>query len=208
MSTNYIRTFFDLVFPKIAFSKANSTFASFGWKIIPESGVSVWVAKNYQDPEILNLIEHVKVRKEFSYSEELIQIFAKSILNEPEVSSVQKNKVLIVPAPSDPKRLLIDGFNLTLVLAKGLAKKLKLDTAEIITKSKHTQKQSYLKKEERLLNNKGVFKIVEVVNVAKYDEIWIIDDLTTTGATLAECQKEIIAKYPFVKVKLLALASN
>ncbi len=203
MSQNYFHTLLNLVFPT-----DNHSFVAlkvFGVKEIDDLGIDVWVATKYNDPMIHNLIHKVKVEGQFDYIAELSDIFGHQVQQNFETL----DRILVTPVPPDPSRLLKNGFALSTVLAKNLSRDLSLDFAELLYKKQTTTKQSYLKREERLTNLNNKIGLYEVrTNVSNYNEIWIIDDITTTGATLFECQKIIQKNYPFVEVRLLALASN
>jgi competence protein ComFC len=205
MTQNYFQTLVDLAFPKDITLLDSDKSKNFGDKEIVDLGISVWVASGYSDSIVHDLIHRIKINGEFAYIDELSDIFNTKVKEH----FVTSNRTLIIPVPPDPKRLLENGFTLSTILTTNLSKCLNLDFAELLQKKKNTKKQSYLNREERLVNLHNKIDLYETkINVANYDEIWIIDDITTTGATLLECKKVIQKNYPFVEVKLLALASN
>jgi competence protein ComFC len=205
MTQNYFQTIVDLVFPKDIIQLDLNSSENFGHKEIKDLNISVWVATGYNNSVLHDLIHRIKVNKEFAFVDELSNIFNSKVKEHFVVS----DKILVIPVPPDPKRLLENGFTLSTILAMNLSKKLNLDFAELLQKKNNTKKQSYLNREERLVNLTDKIDLYEVsVNVTNYDEIWIVDDVTTTGATLYECKKVIQKNYPFIEVKLLALASN
>lgn len=93
----------------------------------------------------------------------------------------------IVPVPLHWWRLVRRGYNQSLLLAKALAKKRKekLNFSAFI-KSKASQAQSTLSKEERMKQLKGAFQLKEE-NLFKEKKVLLIDDVYTTGSTLREC---------------------
>jgi competence protein ComFC len=205
MNQNYLQTLVDLIFPKDQILSGSVNSKDFGDKKVVDLDISVWVATGYNDSVVHDLIHRVKVNNEFSFADDLSDIFNTKVKERFVIS----NRTLIITVPPDPKRLLENGFTLSTILAMNLSKSLGLDYTELLQKKKNTKKQSYLNREERLVNLHNKIDLYEAkINVANYDEIWIIDDITTTGATLFECQKVIQKNYPFVEVKLLALASN
>lgn len=205
MSQNYFQILLDLIFPKEKVVYEISSSKNFGNKRIEDLGIIIWVATEYNDSAVHDLIHKVKVDRQFAFSSDLSNIFNVKVKEH----FVTVGRILIIPVPPDPKRLLQNGFALGYILAKNLSENLGLDFVELLQKKSSTTKQSYLNREERLTNLNDKIDLYESkTNIANYDEIWIIDDITTTGATLFECQKIIQKNHPFVTVKLLALASN
>ena len=75
-----------------------------------------------------------------------------------------------------------------------------------IIKNKYTKEQKKLSKEQRILNIKGAFSIKRKSNLYGKDII-LIDDVTTTGATLTECRK-VLKKYGVNKIICLTIAKS
>lgn len=119
-------------------------------------------------------------------------------------------KTLIVPVPLSKKRKRERGFN---QIERVLDELIKIngDFKEIVnigmlTRTKHTTPQTRLNKKDRLSNLAGAF---EVKNTCKANlqntHIIVLDDICTTGATLAET-KGVLEKTGCKKVMLLAFA--
>lgn len=75
------------------------------------------------------------------------------------------------------------GFNQAELIAKIVAKKLKLKLANYLERTKLTTPQSRLPREKRLTNVTGIFR-VKAKRLPK--AILLIDDVWTTGATMRE----------------------
>ena len=54
---------------------------------------------------------------------------------------------------------------------------------------KDTEKQYKLSKQQRMLNLKNAFKLNETENIDKDTNLLVLDDITSTGATLEEIIK-------------------
>lgn len=130
------------------------------------------------------------------------------------VSSIFSRKAeafLVIPVPLHKKRLKERGFNQSLLLARGIAEihHIPLDYLNL-KRIRYTEPQINLKGEERLKNIRGAFA-VENARIFKNQEILLIDDVYTTGATVAECTKVLKksgAKGVFVLTLARALDKN
>ncbi|WP_435547922.1 ComF family protein [Desulfobacterium sp. N47] len=106
---------------------------------------------------------------------------------------------LVVPVPLHPKRFRSRGFNQAYILVKNFKKLAELITAapagfdigrDILQRTKWTQPQTGLGREERIKNIKGAFTVNKHCKVKK-TRILLIDDVYTTGATADECAKAL-----------------
>ena len=96
---------------------------------------------------------------------------------------------LVVCVPMHENDLQTRGFNSAELLAKGIAKKLKLPCdCTVLTKIYENKKQRTLSAFERVGNVLGVFDVKNPEKV-KGKTILLCDDIFTTGATLDECAK-------------------
>ncbi|MBN1655025.1 MAG: ComF family protein [Deltaproteobacteria bacterium] len=110
---------------------------------------------------------------------------------------------LVIPMALHPKRLRIRGFNQALLLAKPVARTLgvKLDV-RTLERVRDTPEQAGLSRSDRILNVKGAFR---VGTGSRPGRVLLIDDVRTTGATLASAA-ETLLEAGFNRVYTLALA--
>ncbi len=103
---------------------------------------------------------------------------------------------LIIPIPLHPRRLRFRGFNQSTIIAHHLADCLApgLDIPipeDLLLRQRHTRPQMKTdSRAKRLRNLKDAFIIAQgkkkdILN----KNVWLIDDVATTGATLEECAK-------------------
>lgn len=93
---------------------------------------------------------------------------------------------LIIPVPMYKKDQLNRGFNQSELICREVGRILGIPvSSRCLTKSKSTANQKTLGKEERSKNLKGVFSITCPQDITDKN-ILIIDDVCTTGSTLAE----------------------
>lgn len=117
---------------------------------------------------------------------------------------------IIIAVPLHFKRLRKRKFNQAVLLAKVLAKsapQLKF-FPDFLLRTKHTKPQIELKKKERENNLKNIFVVNEkYLGIIKGKKILLLDDVTTTGATLENCAK-VLKKRGAKKVVALTIAKT
>jgi len=100
---------------------------------------------------------------------------------------------ILIPVPLSAKREKERGYNQASLLAKELAKLLHLPLLPVVKKIKETPTQvSRQSRTERLQNLKGCF-LVSAPEKVKGKNILIVDDVTTTGATIGEVKRILLA---------------
>lgn len=108
---------------------------------------------------------------------------------------------VVVPVPLHPRRLVERGFDQAALLAAPVARAIGAGyDPRSLRRVRNTPKQSKLPRNERLSNVRGAFRCVRPVRGRK---VLLIDDVATTGATLAACEETLIeagaaAVLPFV----------
>lgn len=112
---------------------------------------------------------------------------------------------LIVPVPLHIKKLRERGFNQSLILAGGIAKKYGIPVNfSLLKRRKFTLTQTGLHKTDREKNVRGAFIVADRRKI-KGENIIIIDDVYTTGATINECAR-VLLRSGARKVSVLTLA--
>lgn len=113
---------------------------------------------------------------------------------------------LIVPMPMHPKRLFQRGFNQVVVMGKRLSVQtgIPLDRTSF-QKVKDTPPQVGLSRSRRAENVRGSFAVTRRGKIAKRS-ILLLDDVSTTGATVAEASRTLLqGGAETVQVLVLAL---
>lgn len=96
---------------------------------------------------------------------------------------------VIVPVPTSRKSLARRGYNVPALLAKTVGAILAIPVEnDILVKECETRYQHDLPREGRAANLLGAFRVKRPEMVAG-KRVLLIDDIVTTGATLAECAK-------------------
>lgn len=162
---------------------------NYGWT------TSLW---NYRDPQVATLLRYLKNNPNYRAAKIIAVPMIKKLQIEVSRNSefAQIHNAIIIPVPIGRARWIERGYNQSVLLAHPIAKMIHRELHEnILIKSKQTKKQGTAKsKQERLENIIGSFAVTETAaDYVRGRDIIIVDDITTTGATLFEARKTLLA---------------
>lgn len=100
------------------------------------------------------------------------------------------NADFIVPIPVHWLRYAWRGFNPSQVMAQELSSLLKIPVLNLLVRTKRTDYQSSLSRDQRFANMSGAFSLnPAVAEQARGKRLLFVDDLYTSGATMTACAK-------------------
>ena len=97
----------------------------------------------------------------------------------------------LVPVPLHWWRRLGRGYNQAEMLAQGMAEVTGLPVVNLLKRTKYRKPQSTLKGEARLKNAEGIYEAITIPAEWQGKTFAIVDDVMTTGATLAACARAL-----------------
>ena len=114
---------------------------------------------------------------------------------------------VFIPIPLHEGKIKKRGYNQAKQLAEGLAKRFDVSVVDCLKRVKSTKTQVGLTKEERRKNIEQAFALQGTVSepLQKYQQVFLVDDVVTSGATLQEAAK-VLKKAGFTKVWGVTLA--
>lgn len=141
----------------------------------------------------------------------LTDLFYESLIqNELFMKTIEQSSnesMALVPIPLYAKRLRKRGYNHAKLLAEGLSERLNLKSIDILKRTKDTKSQFGLKLEDRKKNIKNAFSISSNYLITQLPNIFLVDDILTSGSTLLEGAR-ILKKNGAKKVWGLTLARD
>lgn len=145
------------------------------------------------------LILKFKYKKDFNAGDVLVELLEEKL-------KLYDEECVLTFIPIGREALKKRGFNQCEYLAKEIGFRNKYEVIEVLKKIKDTKVQKTLDKEERAKNMKDAFSVInkELISGKK---IIIIDDVVTTGATLAEAKK-ILETNGALQINTLTIAKT
>ena len=116
---------------------------------------------------------------------------------------------LVVPVPLHWTRQWSRGYNQAAVIAREVARRLGAPCAErLLRRRRRTRSQTHLSGEAKTRNVAGAFALRKTAGNPATTHILLIDDVFTTGATLAACHRALRRAYgPQVRISVATLGA-
>lgn len=169
-------------------------------------GTTITTLLNYRDQSVQDVIKALKYDHSGSAAKLLAEALAEYLREEiANIRLFSTQAIVLIPVPLHPSRLRERGFNQIEKVLNALPEEFKvgtlarIDTTSLV-RTRATPQQTRLSRSERLKNVTGAF--AASVSTLHDSHIILIDDVTTTGATLTEAARPLTGTH----VALLALA--
>ena len=171
-------------------------------------GVSITTLLDYRTQVVQDLIRALKYDRSGHAAQLLAGALAEYLREEiANLKAFSTRPIVLVPIPLHASRLRERGFNQVEKVLENLPQEFRgaLSRVEthVLARTRATPQQTRLSRAERLTNVRGAFEL-QFPFAAENAHVILIDDVTTTGATLAEAAKPF--KKAGLQVTLLALA--
>lgn len=115
---------------------------------------------------------------------------------------------IIIPMPLHPKRVVERGFNPVVRICESIKTEAQIHAkvdSSIISRSTNNPHQAFVKKGLRNKNVANIFTATKELEKEQIQEILIVDDVITTGATMNSLAKTLHNAFPWVKLSGLCL---
>lgn len=169
----------------------------------------VMVAFVYTDM-IKKLILQLKFFHRYDVVGFLADRLSRLIQTNPSFTEAQAQWMLFVTfVPSHRRRRwVVKGYNQSELLARHVASNIEVPLIQSLKKQKHTRSQTKRSRKERLTNLLGAFTQNQKVALPPWATLMVIDDITTTWATLDEVAKQRKHHYPSIKVRWVVVGRH
>ena len=149
----------------------------------------------YQDPVVADMIRALKYERS-NHAAKICAVIISDYLRE-EIASLRAfspRPILLVPVPLHAERVRERGFNQIEKILKHFPEEFRngaLSKVELhaLSRTRHTTQQTRLSREERIKNVVGAFAADR--EAVRGTHVILIDDVTTTGATISECARAL-----------------
>lgn len=173
------------------------------WGIVPVESAASYIYYKKGSP-YNRLLHYLKYKGRPEVGVRLAVAAAKELVSAGFFDGIE----LIVPLPLSKKKLRQRGYNQCDYIAYGISQVTGIPVeSDCVERTRANETQTHKNREERWQNVKGIFAVNNVEDL-QGKHILLIDDVLTTGATLASCASSLVAAGCKVSVFTLAYSNN
>ncbi len=149
---------------------------------------------------VQSMIHHLKYKRQEHVGVMLGLWLGQELVKDPLFNAVD----VVIPVPIHKKRLRSRGYNQVTKFGKEIAGCLGVRFREsVLIKTRNTIKQAQLNQTERSNEQNSPYVLNEIL--APGTHVLLVDDVITTGTTLAMCMREL-QKIPDVRISIATMA--
>lgn len=186
------RALLDLIFPPACEAcrrRSNEALcpACFSQIKFMKPQMGIYAAAAYEGP-LRTAIHRFKFKKRRKLAEPLGLLLVKYLSQAADLNIRDYDH--IVPVPLHRARLRQRGFNQAELIARVVGRYFELPVLPALERTRDTRAQFVLSRGDRVENVKGAFKVSDSRAVYQKN-VLVLDDIYTTGSTMAECCKTL-----------------
>ena len=192
-----LTTLIDCLFPP---SKATGLIRQTDFNLLYKPGRfnEVVYLTNYRHPAVTAAITENK----FNHCPYAAKVLGELLGN----WTAENQQIIFVPIPLSSQRARERGYNQVVRILNHCPKTI-TSMPTVLRRSRHTQPQTTLSKEARLRNMTNAFEIQQLPDWSTISEVVLVDDVSTTGATLAAAKAALAPQLPpHIQLTCLAIA--
>lgn len=173
------------------------------WGIVPVERAASYFYYRKGSPYI-NLLHRLKYKNRPQIGVLLAKNAATELLPKGFFDGVE----LIIPLPLSKKKEHSRGYNQCDYIAEGISQVTGIPIGRgCVARTKANETQTHKNREERWKNVEGIFAVSNP-DAVRGKHVLLIDDVLTTGATIADCARALVAVGCRVTIFTLAYSSN
>ncbi|RJR14070.1 ComF family protein [Candidatus Parcubacteria bacterium] len=209
----FLNILLDAILPRRERTKHTSERTAADIPLFPAThtllGTEIVTILNYREPAVRELLQSLKYDASGHAAQlcvALLEDYVREEISAKHMFSTQP--VVLIPVPLHKNRLRERGFNQIEKILEHLSEEFHDGTAsridsQALIRVRSTKQQTHLSRRERLENVANAFTLTEHHGL-KDAHVLLLDDVTTTGATLVEASKPFLEVG--IPVSLIALA--